>query len=123
MSSIAQRIQRLEERRAQVAERIAERKTLGSLEASIRVMQLCAAAERGDLKTLRGHRARRVADMMQTAKLRYVAHHGHEPPAPRLAPPQAPTAPTPFDINAELERRAWQSEHAQLARLQAPLTH
>jgi len=119
MSSIAQRIQRLEERRAQVAERFADRKTLGSLEASIRVMQLCAAAERGDLKTPRGHRARRVADMMQTAKLRYVAHHGHEPPAPRLAPPQAPTAPTPFDLSFELERQAQRNEQIQFDRLQA----
>ena len=111
-----------DEEPAQVADRFAERKTLGSLEASIRVMQLCAIAERLDPKTPHGRRARRVADMMQTAKLRYVAHHGHEPPAPRLAPP-APTAPTPFDINAELERQAQRNEHAQFDRLQAQQHH
>ena len=89
MTSIAQRIQRLEERRAQIADRFAERKTLGSLEASIRVMQLCAAADRLDPKTAHGRHAGRVADLMQIALTRYVCECGEEPPGLRLALPPA----------------------------------
>jgi len=115
MTSIAQRIQRLEERRAQIADRFAERKTLGSLEASIRVMQLCAAADRLDPKTAHGRHAGRVADLMQIALTRYVAHHGH---APRMALPPPPPASEAFDLTAEIERQAQRSEQQQFDRQQ-----
>ena len=117
---ILDRIRKIEERRAQVAERFADRKTLGSLEGSVRVIQLCAIADRLDPKTAHGRRARRVADLMQVALTRYVCEHGEEPPGLRLSlpPPQAPTAPA-FDITAELERQAQRNEHAQFDRLQA----
>jgi len=125
MTSIAQRLQRLVERRAQVAERCAHR--LDGTARTVRVIQMAFVADRLDPKTPHGRRARRVADLMQIALIRFVCEHGQEPPGLRLAPPpQAPTAPA-FDINAELERQAQRNEHAQFDRLSArptdPLTH
>jgi len=114
---IADRIRKIEERRAQIADRFEHR--LDATGRAVRVIQLCFVAERGDLKAAHGRRARRIADLMQIALTRYVCEHGEEPKAARLSlPPQAPTTATPFDLNAELERKAWQSEHAQFDRQQ-----
>ena len=123
--SIADRIRKIEERRAQVAERCAHR--LDGTARTVRVIQLAFVADRLDPKAPHGRRARRVADLMQIALTRYVCEHGDVPKATRLAPPPAPTTPTPFDITAEIERQAQRNEHAQFDRLSArptdPLTH
>jgi len=119
---IADRIRKIEDRRAQVAERFVHR--LDSTARTVRVIQMAFVADRLDPKTAHGRRARRVADLMQIALTRYVCEHGEEPKAARLwLPPQAPTTATPFDINAELERQAQRNEHAQFDRLQAQQHH
>ena len=116
MTSIAQRLQRLVERRAQVAERCAHR--LDGTARTVRVIQMAFVADRLDPKTPHGRRARRVADLMQIALIRFVCEHGEEPPGLRLAPPPAPTTPTPFDITGEIERQAQRNEQALFDRLQ-----
>ena len=121
--SIADRIRKIEERRAQVAERFVHR--LDSTARTVRVIQMAFVADRLDPKTAHGRRARRVADPMEAALVRYVCEHGAEPKAARLSlPPQAPTTATPFDLAAELESRAQRNEQIQFAQqLQAQRHH
>jgi len=120
---IAERIRKIEERRAHIAERFVHR--LDSTARAVRVIQMASVADRLDPKAPHGRRARRVADLMQIALTRYVCEHGEEPKAARLSlPPQAPTTATPFDLYAEIERQAQRSEQQQFdQQLQAQQHH
>ena len=121
---ILDRIRKIEERRAQVAERFADRKTLGSLEGSVRVIQLCAIADRLDPKTAHGRRARRVADLMQIALERYCCEFGDLPTDRPLRAAASSTSTAPaFDLNFELERQAQRNEQIQFDQLLAQQHH
>ena len=122
MSSIAHRLQRLVERRAERAAKSGHRPQLDRVPASARAAHLViiAASARAGPSTARSRRAARVVELLDIGTMNYVCAFGCEPPGLRLPPlPQAPTTATPFDINAELESRAKRQEHAQFDQLQA----
>ena len=118
MSSIAQRLQRLVERRAERAAKSAHRPQMDRVPASARAAHLVIIAARAGPSTARSRRAKRVVELLDIGTMSYVCAFGCEPSGLRLAPPPAPTTPTPFDITAEIERQAQRNEQAHFDRLQ-----
>ena len=123
MSSIAQRLQRLVERRAEQTEKSAHRPRLDRVSASARAAHLAIIAGRAGPSTARSRRAKRVVELLDIGAMNYVCAFGCGPPGLRLAPPPAPTTATPFDITAAIQQRQFEQEHALANRLQAQQHH
>lgn len=124
MASNMERIRRIEQARAEAAEKAQAWGALDPTGKAVRLLTLYAVAGRTDLQSTRRMRALRVRDLMDLA-----ADRAGRPrlsaagPAPlrvvntASSTTTAPTGPTPTEVRARLERQAQQRDAEAFNRL------